>query len=651
MNNTESFNFEISNVVDIDGKNKTLLEPIVVRFSKSETFVVYPLEYLQTVAFKPVEKVIYKTDYLIGTGCKDLPTDSTCGYAVNSVTGEAIRDSQGFCCSCSMSDYFGADQNSRGNLGCSLFGSKSSSAHCLSFSELKYDVFDISETRVQYQINATVQSFYNQLPIVDVVKLSNDVTTGKTSQVIIRIVGDLSTSTQIKQYPNKKIVFPRASSDPISSLPIINTSLLLDDDFFDLSGAGCNKIGVGYSAFQNQANRCAAVFQSCLQNQISDYYANDLKLINDGKKGRYIISQLGTSVKVISSAANKNSRSFAVRFDEIQRTILTLTLSADSLQFVVNISPAKIISYNIETFESMSNNGVLKISVQNTGALNADYLLQVHNCSGDIIQMPNQIATIQPKEIYVFSFQIYTTTMLQSYYYCFADLVNEQSTLLQSIRINFNTSKTIIEQGAQSGDNPNNQSDSLNIGYELTCDLVCPNFFNIICYLGQLKICSTRLSLLLLSLIAILVTGFLFFKFPIFRNLIKTCFCCCKKTKKSSKRKKKKDHNSSEDEDENENGIKLKEKKITKKFKYIEGNNNNNINNNINNNSKYNNNDDIRIKNEINSIINDRVSVYFNENNKSFRVRENNNRENNRENNIEKVISNSLVIEFINNNN
>ncbi|KAM9996588.1 hypothetical protein ACTFIZ_001521 [Dictyostelium cf. discoideum] len=72
-----------------------------------------------------------------------------------------IRDNQGFCCSCSMSDYIGADQNSRANLGCSLLGSQSSSAH-----------------------------FYNQNPITQDIVLSNSIPMGMDSfsQAIIRIV-------------------------------------------------------------------------------------------------------------------------------------------------------------------------------------------------------------------------------------------------------------------------------------------------------------------------------------------------------------------------------------------------------------------------------------------------------------------------------
>ncbi|KAM9951821.1 hypothetical protein ACTFIT_002506 [Dictyostelium discoideum] len=321
--------------------------PISISFKKSEIFINYPLVYLQNVAYQPKETVIYKTDYLVTSGCKDTPSDHTCPGATEI----------------------------NANLGCSLLGSQSSSAHCLSFSPMKYDVYNIAKTQVEYKITATLTYSYNQNPITQDIILSNSNPMGMDSfsQAMIRIVGDFQSSTQINQFTDKKVVFPY--NQPNS----INTAMLLDQNFFDLSGLTCNKIGVSYSAFQNQPNKCAALFGSCLQNQIADYYNADVTLISNGKKGNYIASQFGTKV-----AGDQNSRSLKIRFDESHRTMLTITLKADSLQYRVDISPGKIISYQIDRFESMSKNGILRVKVQNIGTINSDYTLAIVNCSGDI---------------------------------------------------------------------------------------------------------------------------------------------------------------------------------------------------------------------------------------------------------------------------
>ncbi|KAM9971542.1 hypothetical protein ACTFIW_011523 [Dictyostelium discoideum] len=558
--NTETFNFQINEIKDENGKIKTLVMPISISFKKSETFINYPLVYLQNVAYQPKETVIYKTDYLVTSGCKDSPSDHTCPGATD-INGELIRDSQGFCCSCSMSDYIGADQNSRANLGCSLLGSQSSSAHCLSFSPMKYDVYNIAKTQVEYKITATLTYSYNQNPITQDIILSNSNPMGMDSfsQAIIRIVGDFQSSTQINQFTDKKVVFPY--NQPNS----INTAMLLDQNFFDLSGLTCNKIGVSYSAFQNQPNKCAALFGSCLQNQISDYYNADVTLISNGKKGNYIASQFGTKVQV---AGDQNSRSLKNRFDESHRTMLTITLKADSLQYRVNISPGKIISYQIDRFESMSKNGILRVKVQNIGTINSDYTLAIVNCSGDINPIDSKDVTIKSKEIYSFEFQIFTTSKLDSTYQCFGDLYNEVAQVIHSIRINFNTSETMIDNGPQSGEN-SLDGDSLNIGSQFTCDDVCPNLLNVVCYYDQLKICTTKFALFLTVLVVIVIAIILCFKLPIIRNFLKLIFCCgCScfknKKKKSSSRKNKsqKKDDSDSGSSESDESDKVKKNKI-----------------------------------------------------------------------------------------
>ena len=49
-----------------------------------------------------------------------------------------------------------------------------------------------------------------------------------------------------------------------------------------LDGTECDKIGVSYEAFQNQANKCSMIIGSCLKNQLEDMNSNDLQRIAQG---------------------------------------------------------------------------------------------------------------------------------------------------------------------------------------------------------------------------------------------------------------------------------------------------------------------------------------------------------------------------------
>lgn len=48
--------------------------------------------------------------------------------------------------------------------------------------------------------------------------------------------------------------------------------MLLERVRFTLDGNECNKIGVGYDAFNNQPNFCSAPFWACLQNQLWNFW-------------------------------------------------------------------------------------------------------------------------------------------------------------------------------------------------------------------------------------------------------------------------------------------------------------------------------------------------------------------------------------------
>ena len=48
-------------------------------------------------------------------------------------------------------------------------------------------------------------------------------------------------------------------------------------------GDECNKIGVSFSAFRNENERCSKPVNSCINNQIDDMYREDMALIKEGR--------------------------------------------------------------------------------------------------------------------------------------------------------------------------------------------------------------------------------------------------------------------------------------------------------------------------------------------------------------------------------
>ena len=100
----------------------------------------YPVSYVQWVNNLPFEKVVQFQGTFVWAKCRAdrraASSENTCGFAFDQ-NGEKIRDSEGFCCDCTVQEFFGTSRPAhRGDIGCQLAGG--TSAHCLRADELNY---------------------------------------------------------------------------------------------------------------------------------------------------------------------------------------------------------------------------------------------------------------------------------------------------------------------------------------------------------------------------------------------------------------------------------------------------------------------------------------------------------------------------------
>ena len=115
--------------------------------------------------------------------------------------------------------------------------------------------------------------------------------------------------------------------------------MLVDNNLFTNDGSECNKIGVSYSAFRNQVNPCTRQTGTCLANQPDDLYKADSAKIAKGLKGQYFTSNYGDLdlLNFGDGSTDVNTHYLAYIQADTTRSLLTLTLSADSLLYVVNV--------------------------------------------------------------------------------------------------------------------------------------------------------------------------------------------------------------------------------------------------------------------------------------------------------------------------
>ncbi|EFA78081.1 hypothetical protein PPL_08729 [Heterostelium album PN500] len=188
-----------------------------------------------------------------------------------------------------------------------------------------------------------------------------------------------------------------------------------------------------------------APMNACLDNQIKKFRDQDMALYAKGKKGQYQIINYGASADIYRYTGNKNLF-LQVELGGKQTSVLTNKIKADNFAYAYKESPAVFVSNRLETFESMSTDGILYIQTKNIGATKEQYDLNVLNCTNGItVNTPSQVFTMKPNEIFESKFEIRTVTKLGGIQHCYADLKGfAMGTLFDSILIKFNTTDTVI---------------------------------------------------------------------------------------------------------------------------------------------------------------------------------------------------------------
>jgi hypothetical protein len=268
-----------------------LAKPLKIFVQKSEVITRYTVAYRQDFNYKPMERVITTNVFT----CKDGAYDDNpnCGWQVDS-KGDKIPNSQGFCCNCEFWEILGlssSQMNRAKNCGNLNFGDGSATASCLRWANLWYSAYEILRNELYYTINVWIYQEGSDIPLATFqLDPSNPIASDPSIGAIAKIVGDYYPAQPAPELNHLFLMIPsRPASDPLV-LQGQSTWMLINPSQITFSGLECNKIGVSYSAFQTQPDKCRQVVGSCLQNQLYHLYQDDLDYIVAGKTPRYLLS-------------------------------------------------------------------------------------------------------------------------------------------------------------------------------------------------------------------------------------------------------------------------------------------------------------------------------------------------------------------------
>ncbi|KAH9613807.1 hypothetical protein KSS87_001341 [Heliosperma pusillum] len=436
----------VAEVVEVEenstNKMQTLRVPPVITINKSAAYALFELTYIRDVPYKPQE-------FYVQTRKCEPDADARIVQISNLL---------------------------------SLWGSETST---FVMWKLLFHVFGIGQRTLGFSVRIAVKTASKVSEVI--VGPENRTAISNDNFLRVNMVGDFAGYTNIPSFEDFYLVIPRqhGPGQPPDLGRNFSLWMLLERVRFTLDGLECNKIGVGYEAFNGQPDFCAAPFWSCLHNQLWNFFESHLilKLISvwlvrkqplfvfnagadQNRIGRNQPPLYGVVGRFerINDHPDAGPRSFSIGITEVLNTNLLIELGADDIEYVYQRSPGKILGITVPTFEALVQFGIAKIETKNVGEVEASYSLTCQSadnseislssfmqfqCSKGVMMMEEQFFIMKPEEVVTRSFKIDPTTDQAAKYACSAILKDSEFKEVDRAECQFTTIATVLDNGTQ----------------------------------------------------------------------------------------------------------------------------------------------------------------------------------------------------------
>lgn len=523
LENADYVETTLDQITDKDGNVQKLSYPIKITFSKTPVRVLYPLTYLQDFNWMPKEIIVNSKS----TECKDGENDEepTCGWMYNGK--QKIKYSQGFCCNCNFVSIQKSDK--RGSKCTGLFSIRST-AHCLKYDTVWCSAYKVERYKIDYTISINVTNTYDNSTISHLELSPKDtISTNEEKSILVKLIGDfLPTDLFPRDFSDKYLCIPTKPENHLYVRQGKYRWMLIDKIRFTLDGRECDKIGVGYYAFQTQREKCEVEEGSCLRNQISNLYEEDTSRLLKGLNVEYLLIY-DKNYNYDFQDKDPSSRSFSYNLQGNINTLITLEMDTSIIRFVTNVSSGKITNLYVNSgFAALSDDGYMEISITNTGFFTARFSVS-YECSMNLIPLSSDEISLEPEQIKTFNKSIYTNNNKGVMNQCLAILKNSIGEKIDMKYIYFNTTDEIVIN-KQDTENSYNLSVIYENDKYLECENICQFYFDFFCYLK--KSCWELLIKKALIASGIIIVTAIFFKFYrkfyfCFKCIFKILCCCC----------------------------------------------------------------------------------------------------------------------------
>ncbi|XP_071689578.1 protein HAPLESS 2-like [Rutidosis leptorrhynchoides] len=417
---------------------RTLRTPPVITIKKSAVYALYELTYIRDVAYKP-EEYSFMTRKCEADGGENIVGPCV---SLRDDKGHVIQHTQPTCCPCGK---WRRVPSSCGSIFNTISRGKANTAHCLRFPGDWFHVFGIGRHSIGFNIRISVKSGGKTSDVV--IGPNNRTATSLDNFLRANLIGDYSGYTNVPSFEEFFLVIPRQGGpgQPREMGRNFSMWMLLERVRFTLDGLDCDKIGVGYEAFNSQPSFCSAPFKSCIHNQLWNFWESDKSRIDRRLDPLYVVQG---KYPRINEHPHAGKLSFSVGITEAINSNLLLELSADDIQYVYQRSPGNIISITIPTFEALTQFGIAAITANNTGQVEASYSV-TFDCSGGVSPMEEQYFIMKPNEVVSRYFRLFLASDQEAKYVCTAILKDSDFHEVHRAECQFTTTAMVLDSGTQ----------------------------------------------------------------------------------------------------------------------------------------------------------------------------------------------------------
>ena len=400
-----------------------------LEITKSVPKLTYTLRYFHTVPYYPHEEVI-KAPYPVEgcPGCIDCAGAQfpTCGWIYQ---GDLkLPHSQGFCIIKSLWELEHSGWSCSFFRGEEILGEQAttdnafSTGHHMLPGAVFFDGYEISEYTKSYEIKFKIirgsdnHTFFLR-PNDPLYATRHDANYDGTFNMKAELIGDMEPFSGALELDNYILYIPSSPDGHEMVIDYQNNMLLVPREEVSKDGSEADKVGVSFKTFRSLGSDYkVSEAGDGLGNQLFHKHNSDLQKLTNNP-------QAETTYLVHGKKDFKGSMEFKAGMEKvlehkisyINNSLVSLTIDKATIKHITTQSKGIIMFAEVETFTSLTDDGVLNVHIKNIGDYKTDYIVTVTKPTENILHtFPAQSRILQPDDEVKLIFDVSTVKNLET---------------------------------------------------------------------------------------------------------------------------------------------------------------------------------------------------------------------------------------------